>query len=390
MASSVVRKKREKPLGIVDLVGLGVGGTIGSGIFVVPAVAAGIAGPESLYAWVLCAISFGSVLACLTLLSRKYAVTGAFYTIFERSFDERLSAFIVLAYIVSGILGVATIAAAIGECVSIPGVDTRLLEVILVVGFGLINLVGLALSAWIEDILTVLKILPLLIIPLILLPFVSPGNFLSGGTGGTAGSLSFLASAVVIYWCFTGFELSAIPSRSVRDPEHDVPRSLVYVFLAVTVIYLALNFAILGSVGAKDLASTSTPISYVTERFFPGTGVIITAVAIISMLSALNAYLLGTAIVMQDFTQKYNRAFAFERKGVPVYTVILCTALTAFLLLFTDYFVFLASASVIATLIPYLFLCYAAMKKIDKPWVKLIGAIGIISTLIVLVSTFLM
>ncbi|WP_424359271.1 hypothetical protein [Methanocella sp. MCL-LM] len=63
---------------------------------------------------------------------------------------------------------------------------------------------------------------------------------------------------------------------------------------------------------------------------------------------------------------------------------------TAFLLLFTDYFVFLASASVIATLVPYLFLCYAAMKGIDKPWVKLIAAIGIISTLIVLLSTFLM
>jgi amino acid transporter len=388
MASAVVKKNRDKPLGIVDLVGLGVGGTIGSGIFVVPAVAAGIAGPQAIYAWVLCAISFGSVLACLTLLSRKYAVTGAFYTIFERSYDERLSAFIILAYIVSGILGVATIAAAIGESVTIPGVDTRLLEVALVVGFGLINLVGMALSAWIEDILTVLKILPLLIIPLILLPFVSPDNFLSGSTG--SGGLSFLASAVVIYWCFTGFELSAIPSRAVRDPERNVPRSLVYVFLAVTVIYLALNFALIGSVGATDLASTSAPISYAVERFFPGTGIIITAVAVISMLSALNAYLLGTAIVMHDFSQKYNRAFAFERKGVPIYAVILCTVLTAFLLLFTDYFVFLASASVIATLIPYLFLCYAAMKKIDKPWVKLIGAIGIISTLIVLVSTFLM
>ena len=387
VVGSVVKKKESKPLGIVDLVGLGVGGTIGSGIFVVPAVAAGIAGPESLYAWVLCAISFGAVLTCLTLLSKKYAMTGAFYTLFERSFNERTAAFIIVAYIISGILGVATIAAAIGESVIIPGVPSKVLAVALVVGFGLINLVGLALSAWIENIMAVLKILPLLIVPLILLPFISGANFTPAGAGG---SMTFLSSAIIIYWCFTGFEISAIPSSSVRDPERTVPRSLIYVFVAVTVIYLALNFALIGSVGAQDLASTAAPISYAVERFFPGTGIVIGVVAVISMLSALNAYLLGTAMVLQSFSSKYNKAFAFERKGVPVYTVILCTALTAFLLLFTDYFVFLASASVIATLIPYLFLCYAAMKAIDRPIVKLIAAIGIISTLIVLVSSFVM
>lgn len=46
-----------KSLGLVELVSLGVGGTIGSGIFVVPGIAAGIAGPSSLLAWLIVALS---------------------------------------------------------------------------------------------------------------------------------------------------------------------------------------------------------------------------------------------------------------------------------------------------------------------------------------------
>ena len=382
----LIRKKKDKPLGIVDLVGLGVGGTIGSGIFVVPAVAAGMSGPTALIAWVLCAISFGAVLGCLTLLSRKYAVTGAFYTIFEKSFSRPVARTTVFLYIVSGVLGVATIAAALGDTVRIDGVSPVVFEIGLVIAFGLLNLIGIALAARVEDVLTVLKILPLLIIPLLLFPYIDPGNFAPLSFQG----MDFLKCAVVIYWCFTGFELSAIPSRAVRDPEHTVPRSLIYVFVAVTVIYLALNFALIGSVGADGVASTMTPITYAVDHFFNGWGVVITVVAVISMLSALNAYLLGTSIVLESFSEKIWKRLTFEHKGVPVFTVLLCTVATSLLLLVTSDFSLLASASVIATLVPYLALCYAAMKYIEKPWVKVMALIGILATGLVLVSSFLL
>jgi amino acid transporter len=345
-----------------------------------------MAGPTSLIAWVLCAISFGAVLGCLTVLSRKYAVTGAFYTIFERSFSRPVATTTVFLYIVSGVLGVATIAAALGDTVRINGVPPVALEIGLVIVFGLLNLIGIALAARVEDVLTVLKILPLLIIPLLLFPYIDPGNFSPISFEG----LDFLKCAVVIYWCFTGFELSAIPSRAVRDPEHTVPRSLIYVFVAVTVIYLALNFALIGSVGPDGIASTMTPITYTVDHFFHGWGVVITVVAVVSMLSALNAYLLGTSLVLQSFSEKYWKRLTFERKGVPVFTVLLCTAATILLLLFVNDFTFLASASVIATLVPYLALCYAAIKYVEKPLVKVMALIGILATGLVLISSFLL
>lgn len=362
------------------------GGTIGSGIFVVPAVSAAMAGPSSLLAWALCAVSFGCVLACLMWLSRRYADTGAFYTLFTKAFSERLSGAIIVCYILSGILGVATIAAAIGDSVSV-GIPAPVLEALVVIAFGMLNLLGVALSAWVEDALTILKILPLLIITLLLLPFISESNFIPFSPHG---SLAFLSSAVVVYWCFTGFELSAIPSKPVNDPDRAVPLSLLYVFAIVTAIYLSLNFSLIGSVGSEALASTASPISYAVEHFYSGWGVVVLAIAMISMLSALNAYLLGTSLVMESFFGRYNPAFAREsRWHVPVLAVLICTAVTAILLLIMNRFVFLASASVISTLIPYVFLCVAAFRLIDSRWVKATAIVGIVSTATVLITSFI-
>jgi hypothetical protein len=60
------------------------------------------------------------------------------------------------------------------------------------------------------------------------------------------------------------------------------------------------------------------------------------------------------------------------------------------LLFVTRDFSSLASMSVIATLVPYLALCYAALKYIERPLVKVLAIIGILSTGIVLVSSFLL
>src|SRR4030066_1183341 len=104
-----------KSLGLLDLISFGVGGTIGSGIFVVPGIAAGIAGPGSLLAWLLVAISATCVMLSLGWASSKFPSTGAFYSIYSSVFGKHLSTPIVFLYMISAIFGIATIAAGIGQ-----------------------------------------------------------------------------------------------------------------------------------------------------------------------------------------------------------------------------------------------------------------------------------
>ncbi|MBU4491223.1 MAG: amino acid permease, partial [Euryarchaeota archaeon] len=100
-----IKKSYKKSLGIFELVSLGVGGTIGSGIFVVPGIAAGIAGPSSLLAWLIVAISATCVMLSFAWSSSRYPSTGAFYSILSKGFNEKISAAIVILYMVSSVFG---------------------------------------------------------------------------------------------------------------------------------------------------------------------------------------------------------------------------------------------------------------------------------------------
>ncbi len=48
--NKITNKRYRKSLGLFELVAFGLGGTIGSGIFIVPSISAGIAGPSSILA----------------------------------------------------------------------------------------------------------------------------------------------------------------------------------------------------------------------------------------------------------------------------------------------------------------------------------------------------
>src|SRR3990172_9221060 len=110
-----MEKGYKKSLGTFELVSLGVGGTIGSGIFVVPGIAAGIAGPSSLLAWLIVAVSASAVMFSLAWASSRYPSTGAFCSILTRVFGKRMSVSLVLLYLISSVFGIATIAAGLGR-----------------------------------------------------------------------------------------------------------------------------------------------------------------------------------------------------------------------------------------------------------------------------------
>ncbi|MDD1677817.1 MAG: GerAB/ArcD/ProY family transporter, partial [Methanomicrobiales archaeon] len=105
----------KRSLGLLELVALGLGGTVGSGIFVVPGLTAGIAGSSSLWIWILVAFSATCTMLCLMWASSRFSGTGAFYTIYNPVFGKRMATFLVVVYFISTIFGLSTIAAGLGQ-----------------------------------------------------------------------------------------------------------------------------------------------------------------------------------------------------------------------------------------------------------------------------------
>jgi amino acid transporter len=84
------RRNYGKSLGIFELVSLDLGGTIVSGIFIVPGIAAAVSGPSSIIAWIVASLSASCVMYSLAKTSCRYPSTGAFYSIFSKAFGKNI------------------------------------------------------------------------------------------------------------------------------------------------------------------------------------------------------------------------------------------------------------------------------------------------------------
>lgn len=377
-----------KSLGLAELVSFGVGGTIGSGIFVVPGISAGLTGPSSLLAWLIVAVSASCVTLSLAWASSKYPSTGAFYSIFLEVFGKRLSTAAVMLYLIASVFGIATIAAGIGQYMSFFGYHNVLwLEITLVVFFGIINIVGVRPSGNIENVLTLLKTLPLLALAVLLAPYIKQENFTPFFTGNET---DFLRSVIIVYWCFTGFEISAIPAEETRNKK-DTFTSLILVMLIVTVVYLFLNISLIGSVGSELLASSSAPVAAAASKVFREPGRVMAVIGIIAMLSALNAYLLATSRVLQNlsFENRLPLLADISKHGTPYMAIIISTAAGMSLLFYSNRFEELATISVIATLLPYAFVCASTLKLFETSRIRMVAAVGLVSALAILMTAVL-
>ena len=193
-----------------------------------------------------------------------------------------------------------------------------------------------------------------------------------------------------MYWPFTGFEISAIPVDETRDPKL-IRRSLILVMGIVVSLYLLLNVALIGSVGAEALAASPAPLATAAAIVFERSGVIY-----------CNNWNCGNALRNKRL---YNRNFpdspihvspvfrsenpGSDPAGTPAIALITGCSISATLLLFSNHFDQLATISVITTLIPYIFFCLASWVLVTDTRARLISAAGAISTAAILVIYFI-
>lgn len=371
--------KYRKSLGLFELISLGVGGTVGSGIFVVPGLAAGLAGSTSLLAWLVVAVSATTTMLCLSWVITRFPSTGAFYTVFFTAFGKRIALSLVILYLIGTVFGIATIAAGIGQYLQFLNIQGYFsIEIAIIVVLCLINIRGIFHSGMTENVLTTLKILPLIFIAVVLVPFIKITNIfpLIPVT-----PTDFLRVVILVYWPFTGFEISAIPAEEVKDQKF-ISRALTMVMALVVALYILLNVSLIGSQGSVNLAASEAPIATAAESLFGPAGPLIALVGIIAMVSALNAYIVGGSRVLQNLSIQLHLPIIGDltKWGTPARSLGACALTSILLLVFSNRFSELASISVITTLVPYIFISIASLILFKAAKIKVISILSCVIT----------
>ena len=312
-----VRLSRE--MSLLDATMIGVGAMIGAGIFVLIGIAAGVAGPALIIAFVL-----NGIVALLTAMS--YAELGSCYHdagggyLWVKEGLPKWNGFLSgwmswFAHAVACSLYALGFGAYFEHVFHEIGMvlphwgflsPQKFLAAIAAVLFAYINFRGASETGKIGNIVTTTKIVILFI-------FIGFGMHMVFGKSDWQSSFSpFFANGVggvfkamgLTFIAFQGFEVIAQSSEEIKNPKKNIPMAVFLSLLIVIPIYLLVAFTALGSVQSGSL----TPWDYLAQQkelalvevarhFFFGGSVVILFGGLISTMSALNATIYSSSRV---------------------------------------------------------------------------------------------
>lgn len=338
-----------------------VNGIVASGIFGLPAAVAADLGRTAVVAYVVCTVLFLGVSLCFAEAGSRVAGSGGLYAYAAVAFGPFMGSFAGTLVWGSNCLANAAVASLFADTATAalpalggPGIRPALL-VALYCALALLNVRGTQLGARASELLTVVKLTPLLLL-------------VAGGLGqfdlanivfhGAPAVTNFAHAVVLLCFAFTGAEVSLCVSGEVKDPERTLPRAILVAMLATAALYIALQLVAQSALGDALATSGQAPLAAAAAVVFPGWGRSLVLVAtLLSTLGFLSGDVLATPRALyalgRDGLLPGRLGAVHARFGTP-YLAILAYAALACAFALTGSFAQLAFFASAGTLVLYL------------------------------------
>lgn len=321
-----------KKIGFWPVVAIVVGSQIGSGVFMLPSSLAQF-GIPGLYSWIVSGL--GSVFLALTFgfLCEKFPRTGGPHIYVEETFGKLLGFLAAWGYFIASWMTVPglTIGVVSNLVNALPVKDTSTINLslelaVLWITVG-INMLGVRTAGILEFIYTILKIIPLVLLPLFAVHLVDYNYSFSGFELKYPTGEAFTKASVLIMWGFLGLEAATTPAGSIENPSKTIPRALVVGTIAVALIYLFGTFVIMGAMPINELAVSASPYADLTRTLLgDGWDKIISIVIAIVCLGTLHACILTSGQISLGAAQDglFPRIFGkLNRKAAPSFGLMI-------------------------------------------------------------------
>jgi APA family basic amino acid/polyamine antiporter len=270
------KKTLRRSLGPVQLTMLGIGGVIGTGIFVLTAEAAQKAGPGMMLSFIIAGAVSACAAFCYAELASMVPVSGSSYTYTYTVLGELMAWLVgwalVLEYAVAAsAVSVGWSGYVVGLLAHLPELQPGLPAIIIPPALaggpfagGVINLlavfialvittllvIGTRESANVNAVLVAVKLVALAAFIWLALPVMHLTNFHPFAPLGTTGIISAAAS---IFFGYVGFDAVSTAAEETRDPQRNLPIGLIASLSICTIIYLAVAAGAIGSYGAQPV-----------------------------------------------------------------------------------------------------------------------------------------
>src|SRR4051812_2319503 len=319
--------------GLIRILGIGfglaviVGSTIGIGVLRTPGLVAGQLPSRGaiLAVWIVGGLYTLVGAACLAELGTMLPQAGGYYVYARRAFGDTAGFAVGWSDWITYCAVLGYVSIAMGEFTalllpSLAGYEKAVSMASLAALAGL-QLAGLRVSSRFQEITTAVKCAAFLLVvvaALLFAPAAPASAAAATQTSSFAGLIVALQSVVITYG---GWQSGLYFSEEDRDPARNLPRSMIGGVVAVIVVYLLVNVALLALLPIADLARSTLPAADAAQVLVGRRGgEIITILSIVSLPPMLNAILMiGTRILFAMGRDRllWSRASAVNQGGTP-------------------------------------------------------------------------
>lgn len=268
-----------KTLGAFDLLTIGIGAVIGTGIFILPGtVAAKEAGPGVTLSFLIAALVCTLASMCYAELSSSIPVAGSAYSYGNILYGEVIGWILGWALILEYMLSVAAVSAGWASyfnsllhsfCLHIPhhfegpfdplnGTYLNLWAVISVLLIGILLSRGMKASMKFNNAAVLIKIAIIFIFIGVGLFFIKPKNYQPFTPYGTTG---VLRGATTVFFAFLGFDVVSSSAAEVKNPKKNMPIGIIGTLIVAALLYMGVSVVLTGMVNYKQL-DVANPVAY--------------------------------------------------------------------------------------------------------------------------------
>lgn len=262
-----------------DLIALGIGAVISTGIFILPGtVAATTSGPAITIAFILAAIVCSLAAMCYAEFASALPVAGSAYAYGNIVFGQVFGWIIGWALILEYMLAVAAVSTSFsayfasllsGFHITLPtaiagpfspshGTYINLIAVIVVLLIGMMLSRGMQSSMAINRLMVLVKLLIILIFVVVGFFYVQPANWHPYMPFGAKG---VLAGAALVFFAYLGFDAVSASAPEVKQPQKTLPRGIIGTLIIATILYVLVAIVLTGMVPFTKL-DVADPVAF--------------------------------------------------------------------------------------------------------------------------------
>ncbi len=368
-----IHRKRNKALGVVELIAIALGGMVGGGIFTVLGISVDMIG-----VWTPLAILLGGFIAMMAAYSYVklgvyYKDEGATYSFFKKTFpDVPFAASLIGWWVIFGYISTLALYAYTFSSYAISSFSfadsewvRKLVAGAIIALFTLINIWSVKGMGKIEDLMVYTKLIILVVISFVLMNHTNTTIPILVQSGGDVDVLHILIVASIIFVAYEGFQLVINAVNEMENPDRNIPLAIYSAIFLTISIYIIISLGAILAIPFEDIIKNkeyalASGANDILGHW--GSDLVIMG-ALLATSSAISGTVFGASRQMSVIAKDgYFPSFLQKRKNnIPIYAVITMSTLAFCLILVGSLKVILEFGSITFLLVSLL-MAYANYK----------------------------